>query len=100
MHRFRCGVIYTNAFAAHLTALHQSQVADHFGKVLALDYMRAVTADQKAREWWRVDWVVGQVVPEEDRFLMAQVQVCMNKATRRGLKDRCLDVRDGAVVVR
>lgn len=100
MHRLRCGVIYTNAFADHLTALHQSQVADNFGRVLALDYLRASGGAQGAREWWRVDWVMGHPVPEEDRFLIAQVPVCMNKATRRGLKDRCLDVRDGAVVVR
>jgi len=100
MHRLRCGVIYTNAFAAHLTALHEAQVQDHFGKVLGLDYMRMATGDQKGKEWWRVDWVIGQHVPEECRFKIDQVPVSMSKNTQRGLKNRCLDFKDGAVIVR
>ncbi len=100
MHRLRCGVIYTNAFAAHLTALHEAQVAENFGKVLALDYVRAATGDQKGREWWRVDWVVGQQVAEDCRFLIDKVPVCLTKQSQRGLKNRCLDWRDGAVLIR
>ncbi len=100
MHRLRCGVIYTNAFAAHLLSIYETRTEAEKGKVLALDYLRASGGVKGAKEWWRVDWVYGSQVEEHCRFLIGEVPVGLNKPSQRGLKDRCLDFRDGAVVVR
>ncbi len=41
MHRLRCGVIYANAFAAHLVSIYAARTETEKGRVLALDYLRA-----------------------------------------------------------
>ncbi|MDB6138828.1 MAG: hypothetical protein JWO94_1900 [Verrucomicrobiaceae bacterium] len=100
MHRLRCGVIYTNPFAAHLTAIYEARTEAETGKVLSLEYTRATTGSKQVKEWWRMDWVPGPRVEEHCRFLIGKVPVGINQQSQRGLKDRCLDFREGTVVIR
>jgi len=99
MHRLRCGVIYTNAFAEHLAELHTCSEAGTVRKILALEYVRASSGDQKGGAWWDVQWVPEKRVPVECRFEIGSVPVCLSRQSQQGLKNRCLDWRDGAVVV-
>lgn len=100
MHRLRCGVIYTNAFADYLEKYTQSQPPGHQRPILALEYLRASTGPSKGTAWWQIDWVPEHRAPEECRFRIGCVPVCLSKQSQRGLKHRCLDWRDGQVVVR
>ena len=96
MHRLRCGVIYTNAFAEYLAKVPPP--ADH-ARVLALDYI-SVSQGPARNSWWRMDWLPEQKADESCRFKIGDVLVYLSKQCQRGLKHRCLDWRDGQVVVR
>ena len=100
MHRLRCGVIYTNAFAGHLAELHGKRTEAELGTVLSMEYVRLASSEKKGGEWWRIEWVPANRVPEDSRFLIGQVPVGLNKQSQRGLKHRCLDFADGAVLIR
>ncbi len=100
MHRLRCGVIYTNAFAGHLAELYAARDPGAAGNILELEYVKVAGADEKNGIWWRMDWVPEKRVPVECRFEMGRSPVCMRQQTQRGLKNRCLDWRDGAVVIK
>jgi hypothetical protein len=97
MHKLRCGVIYTNEFADYLAGLSQSVDTASVRKVMALEYLRS--ADGK-EAWWNIEWVPESRAPEDCRFNIGQVPVCLSKQSQRGLKHRCLDWRDGKVLVR
>jgi hypothetical protein len=97
MHRLRCGVIYTNAFAEYLSQMSQSAVSLVKHRVLALEYLRS--AEGKGA-WWNIGWVPEARAPEDCRFTIGETPVCLSRQSQRGLKNRCLDWRDGQVVVR
>ena len=80
--------------------MHGARTEEHLGKVLSMDYVRLAKAGVSGGEWWRIEWVPAQRVPEDCRFLIGQVPVGLNRQSQRGLKHRCLDIKDGAVVVR
>lgn len=94
MHRLRCGVIYTNAFATYLAGLaHGPQ------QVLALEYLRASSGPSKGTAWWRMEWWPAHRAPEDCMFKIGTVPVVLSRQSQRGLKNRCLDWRDGQVAV-
>jgi hypothetical protein len=97
MHRLRCGVIYTNAFADYLAQLSQGASQR---QILALDYLKASTGPKKGTAWWQIEWLPEHRAPAECRFKIGSVPVCLSKQSQRGLKHHCLDWRDGQVVVR
>jgi hypothetical protein len=99
MHRLRCGVIYTNAFADYLSALG-GDAAPSSKKILSVEYVRCSTGGAAGKAWWTIDWVPVHRAPEECRFLIGQIPVCLSRQSQRGLKHRCIDWRDGQVVIR
>jgi hypothetical protein len=99
MHRLRCGVIYTNAFADYLAQL-EGDCPDPRRSIICLEYLRAGTKQGEAKEWWRVDWLPEHRAPEDCRFTIGSTEVCLSRQSQRGLKHRCIDWRDGQVVVR
>jgi hypothetical protein len=94
MHRLRCGVIYTNAFADYIAGLAHGP-----RQVLALEYLRASTGPKKGSEWWRMEWWPAHRAPEECMFKIGTVPVVLSRQSQRGLKNRCLDWRNGQVAV-
>jgi hypothetical protein len=99
MHRLRCGIIYTNAFAEYLATLSQegTRVKD---KILSLEYLRCTSGEKAGAEWWNVQWMPAHRVPEECRFTIGTLPVGLSRQSQRGLKDRCIDCRDGQVIIR
>lgn len=100
MHRLRCGVIYTNAFADYLSRLPPpvgQSPSQTPSRVLALDY---VSTGKGKAAWWQMDWLPAHQAEETNRFKIGDVLVFLSKQCQRGLKHRCLDWRDGQVVVR
>jgi len=99
MHRLRCGVIYTNAFAAYLAAMgHPASGPGR--KIISVDYVRCSTGDSAGKEWWKIEWVPEHRAPEECRFKIGDIPICLSRQSQRGLKHRCIDCRDGQVVIR
>jgi hypothetical protein len=96
MHRLRCGVIYTNAFADYIAKVASPADA---ARVLALDYV-AVSQGETKKAWWHMDWMPVAKADDTCRFKIGDVLVYLSKQCQRGLKHRCLDWRDGQVVVR
>ena len=99
MHRLRCGVIYTNAFADYLATLTEA-VERGARKIIQLEYLKCSTGEKKDAAWWKVEWVPEHRAPEDCRFKIGQVAVCLPRQSQRGLKHRCIDWREGQVVIR
>ncbi len=100
MHRLPCGVIYTDAFATHLAELQEEEDADRNGQILCLEYLRCVTGEKTGASWWKLEWAPRHRAPEDCLFAIGSVLVWLSLQTQRGLKHRCLDWRDGEVVIR
>ena len=100
MHRLSCGVIYTNAFADHLASLAAPLRTSEQRYVLALEYLRVTKDDGQSEDWWQMNWVPEKRTPLEQRFTIGTVPVSLSKQTQRGLKHRCLDWREGKVVIK
>ncbi len=100
MHRLTCGVIYTYAFADYLASFDAPLRTTEQRYVLALEYLRVTKEDGAAEDWWQMHWVPEKRTPLEQRFTIGSVPVSLSKQTQRGLKHRCLDWRDGKVVVK
>ncbi|MBL9114145.1 MAG: hypothetical protein JNJ83_03990 [Verrucomicrobiaceae bacterium] len=98
MHRLRCGVIYTNAFAEYLAQLERSRPQAR--TIIALDYVRCTAGQNQAKEWWKVEWMPEHRAPDDCRFTIGNTPVCLSRQSQRGLKHRCIDWRDGQVVVK
>lgn len=99
MHRLRCGVIYTNAFAEYLSAMEQSAPREA-RKIISVEYLRCSTGEGAGKSWWKIEWVPEHRAPEECRFKIGDIPVCLSRQSQRGLKHRCIDWRDGQVVIR
>jgi hypothetical protein len=99
MHKLRCGIIYTNAFADYLANLGRGKTATRH-KVLAIDYVRASSGPKKGSEWWKLDWMPTQSMTDDCIFQIGGLPVGISRQTQRGLKNRCLDWRDGQVVIK
>jgi hypothetical protein len=97
MHRLRCGVIYTNAFADYLATVGEQASPD---TILALEYVRFASGPRKGTAWWRMDWLPTQSTDLQCHFTIGKISVFISAQSQRGLKERCLDWRDGQVVVR
>jgi hypothetical protein len=100
MHRLPCGVIYTNAFAEHLASLDAPLRTTEQQYVLSLEYLRLTKDDGQQEDWWQMNWVPEKRTPLAQRFTIGSVPVSLSKQTQLGLKHRCLDWRNGSVVVK
>lgn len=97
--RLRCGVIFTEAFRDWLTGWRNREAAGNFGLVPELAYVRIAGGSRAGQSWVSLIWRPLQGVKEHEIFQIGAVKVYLNSQTRHSLKDRCLDVKDGAVVV-
>ncbi len=99
LERLRCGVITTGAFRAHLAAWHEETEAGNFGLVPQLDYVRFASGDRAGQAWVSLLWQPVSRMQPHEIFEIGGVRVFLPKATRTALKEHCLDVRDGRIVV-
>lgn len=95
-----CGVIYTEAFAGYLAAVHLQHAEAYPRRVMTMDYVRCATGPQKGRAWWQVRWEPQESVPAYRCFRLGGVTVHIPKAVQHGLRERCLDFEGGKVVVK
>lgn len=97
--RLPCGVIYTEAFSDYLATVHEEQVEDNPRKIITLEYVRYGSGELKGRAWWQLQWVPVDSAPDYRCFRMGPIFVHIPKSVQQGLKERCLDFREGRVVV-
>lgn len=100
MHRLRCGIIYSGAFASYLAERQKQEQKSHPGEILALDYVRCASGPGKGNEWWQIGWVGAQNAPETARQRIGEVDVFIHRQSIRGLKTRLLHFANGEVVVK
>ena len=100
MHRLPCGVIYTDAFASYLAGIDSPLRTSELRYVLALEYLRCTKPGGEKEDWWQMNWVPEKRTPLEQRFTIGETPVSLSKQTQKGLKHRCLDYRDGKVVIK
>ena len=99
LERLRCGVIYTAAFRDWLAAWRTREAAANFGLVPELTYVRIAGGQRDGQSWVSIIWRPLQGIKEHEIYQIGPVKVFLNPQTRRALRERCLDIRDGAVVV-
>ncbi len=99
LERLRCGVIYTAAFRDWLGEWRSREASANFGLVPELTYVRIKEGQRAGHSWVSLIWRPLQGVKEHEIFQIGSAKVYMNIQTRRALKERCLDVKDEAVVV-
>ena len=101
LERMRCGVITTAAFREWLSLWHAREAAHNFGFVAQLAYVRCREGTLAGQAWVTVMWSPLKGMGEHEIYPIAgKVKIYLNKATRTALRDRCLDIRDGAIIVR
>jgi hypothetical protein len=96
VHKLRCGIIYTDAFADYLNGLYTKNTALQHSKIALLEYVRLAGTQQ---QHWNIQWVHESTLPAENRFSIGSIPVGIAKATQRGLKHRCLDYKEGSVFI-
>ena len=101
LERMRCGVITSAAFREWLILWHTKEAAHNFGFVAQLDYVRCREGSLAGQSWVTVMWSPLKGMGEHEIYPIAgKIKIYLNKATRTALRDRCLDIRGGAIIVR
>ena len=91
LHRHRCGIIYSQAFADYLDDLQRVEGAEHEDDPLSLDYIRCATGAQAGKAWYQLSWIPAVAIPLTDRYQFGATLVHIHKQTRNGLRSRGLD---------
>jgi hypothetical protein len=91
LHRHRCGIIYSQAFADYLDDRQRVEGAEHEDELLSLDYIRCATGEQAGSAWCQLSWIPAVAIPLSDRYQFGATQLHIHKQTRNGLKSRGLD---------
>lgn len=94
-----CGIIYTSAFEKYLAAISAEQANDYPQQMLTLEYIRCASGSLKGKAWWQITWVPLKTVPEYRQHRIGSIMVHIPKSTQHGLRERCLDYREGKVIV-
>lgn len=97
--KLTCGVIYTDAFQRYLEEIYAQQAEDNYGQIPTFEYVRCATGPQKGKAWWQLTWTPSETAPDYRRHRIGSVEVHIPKQAQHGLRERCLDYRDGIVVV-
>ena len=100
LERLRCGVITTEAFRAHLGQWHQETEAGHFGLIPQLDYVRFASGARVGQAYVSLLWQPVNQLKSHEIFEIGGIKVYLSKGTRTALKERCLDMKAGAILVR
>ena len=99
MERLRCGVVYTTEFAAFLEKWWRAQPEHHAAKVPSLEYVHCRDGPRAGESWASLMWMYVRHLPDYELFEIAQVRLHLPRASQKGLKWRCLDAREGELVV-
>ena len=91
LHRHRCGIIYSQAFADYLDDRQRVEGPEHGDELLSLDYIRCATGEQAGASWYQLAWIPSVSIPLSDRYQFGTTQLHIHKQTRNGLKARGLD---------
>jgi hypothetical protein len=94
-----CGVIYTDAFSGHMASVHAEQSEDHPRQVLTIEYVRCASGPLKDKAWWQIHWIPLDAAPDYRCFRIGGVLVHIPKSVQHGLRERCLDYKNGSVIV-
>lgn len=100
LERLRCGVITTALFREWLAEWYSETGGTNFGLVPQLDYVRFASGDRAGEEYISILWQPPGRIQAHEIFEIGGVRVYLPKATRTALRERCLDVRNGSVIVR
>ena len=100
MERLRCGVVYTQEFAAFLEKWWQAQPQLHDAKIPSLDFVHCRSGERAGESWAALTWRSVRNLPEQELFEIAPVPLHLPRASQKGLKWRCLDAWDGQLMVR
>jgi hypothetical protein len=99
LERLRCGVIITGAFKEWLEEWKAREGAANFGLIPELSYVRCKEGERAGQSWVSLIWQpLGGAKPHEI-FEIGSTRVYFQRQTRQALKDRCLDIKDGRIVV-
>ena len=99
LQRLRCGIIVTEAFVAWLRAWQQREAGANFGLIPELNYVRCGEGERAGQSWLSLIWRPLDGVKEHEIFHIGGVRLFIPRQSRSALRERCVDVRDGALVV-
>ena len=97
--RLPCGIIFTGEFREWLAAWREREGAANFGLIAELSYVRCKEGDRAGQAWVSLLWRPLDAVQEHEIFAIGAVRVFFSRQTRSALRERCLDVKDGQIVV-
>jgi hypothetical protein len=99
MDRLRCGVIYTDAFAKYLGDWWRSDISQHATKVPSLDFVHCKEGPRAGESWITLTWLLSKKLPDYEMFTVSEIPLHLPRQSQKGLKWRCLDARNGRVVL-
>lgn len=99
LERLRCGIIVTSAFIEWLEAWKQREAAANFGLIPELSFVLCKEGARAGQSWVSLVWRPLDGTAEHEIHPVGTVRVFFPRQTRSALRDRCLDVRDGRIVV-
>ncbi len=97
--KLTCGIIYTDSFREWIKLRQEAESRAHPHRVLTLDYVRCASGPQRGRAWCQVHWLPEDAAPRHQVFVIDGVSIHFPKNTQIGLRERCLDCRNGQIVV-
>ena len=90
LHRHRCGIIYSQAFADYLRDRQHTEGPEHPDEMLSLDYIRCASGPQAGSAWYQLVWIPTDAIPLTDRHSFGTTPLHIHKQTRHGLNSRAL----------
>jgi len=97
--RLPCGIILTAAFREWLDAWKAREAPAHFGLIPELNYVHCREGTRAGQSWVSLLWRPLDGVHDHEIQAVGSVRIFFPKQTRVALRDRCLDIKDGAIVV-
>jgi hypothetical protein len=88
LHRHRCGIIYSQAFAEYLDERYHCESADHPGQLLSLDLVRCATGAKAGTTWYQITWLAAVSIPLADRYRIGRHLVYVHRQTLATLRRR------------
>ncbi len=99
LERLRCGIIVTSAFTGWLAAWKARESAANFGLVPELNFVQCKEGSRAGQSWVSLIWRPLEGIAEHEIHAVGTVRIFFPRQTRAALRERCLDVRDGLIVV-
>ena len=99
LERLRCGIIVTSAFIEWLEAWKTREGAANFGLVPELSFVLCKEGSRAGQSWVSLIWRPLEGMAEHEIYSVGTVRVFFPRQTRAALRERCLDIREGSIVV-